>query len=73
MYCGGVEENLGHPTAPTMKVNADEPVEYYGRSSIVLLDNKEHLTTAQRRRKAQNRAAYVSGSPGSHLVESLLY
>lgn len=59
MYRNGVEVDYGHPIAPAVEFNVDELLEYQRRRSSATSEEKEPLTPAQRRRKAQNRAAYV--------------
>ncbi|THY48609.1 hypothetical protein D6C99_05408, partial [Aureobasidium pullulans] len=63
IYRSGVEGDYGQPTSPTVEFNVDELLEYQRRRSSATSEEKEPLTPAQRRRKAQNRAAYVSRSP----------
>ncbi|KAL2034349.1 hypothetical protein VTO58DRAFT_105063 [Aureobasidium pullulans] len=56
-YRSGVEGDYGQPTSPTVEFNVDELLEYQRRRSSATSEEKEPLTPAQRRRKAQNRAA----------------
>jgi hypothetical protein len=60
LYRNGVELDYSQPTSPTVEFNVDELLEYQRRRSSATSEEKEPLTPAQRRRKAQNRAAYVS-------------
>lgn len=60
MYWKGVGVDDGQPTSPTVELNVDELLEYRRRRSHATSEVKEPLTPAQRRRKTQNRAAYVS-------------
>ena len=60
MYRNGVEVDYGQSTSPVVEFNVDELLEYQRRRSSATSEEKEPLTPAQRRRKAQNRAAYVS-------------
>jgi len=69
MYRHGAEADYGHPTSPAVEFNVDELLEYQRRRSSATSEEKEPLTPAQRRRKAQNRAAYVSRL--SNLVKRL--
>lgn len=57
MYRNGVEVDYGPPTSPAVEFNVDELLEYQRRRSSATSEEKESLTPAQRRRKAQNRAA----------------
>ncbi|KAI4742274.1 hypothetical protein E4T50_07335 [Aureobasidium sp. EXF-12298] len=57
MYRNGVEVDYGQPTSPAVEFNVDELLEYQRRRSSATSEEKEPLTPAQRRRKAQNRAA----------------
>jgi hypothetical protein len=59
MYRNDVEIDYVQSAPPTVEFNVDELLEYRIRQSIATSDEKEPLTPAQRRRKAQNRAAYV--------------
>lgn len=59
MYRNGVEVDYGQPIPPAVELNVDELLEYQRRRSSATSEEKEPLTPAQRRRKAQNRAAYV--------------
>jgi hypothetical protein len=59
LYQNDVEIYCGQPTSPTVEFNVDELLEYQRRRSSATCEEKEPLTPAQRRRKAQNRAAYV--------------
>lgn len=59
MYRNGVEVDYGQSVPPTVEFNVDELLEYQRRRSSATSEEKESLTPAQRRRKAQNRAAYV--------------
>ncbi|KAI4801293.1 hypothetical protein E4T44_11626 [Aureobasidium sp. EXF-8845] len=52
-----VEIDYRQPTSPTVEFNVDELLEYQRRRSSATSEEKEPLTPAQRRRKAQNRAA----------------
>jgi hypothetical protein len=63
MYRNGVEADYGQSTSPAVEFNVDELLEYQRRRSSATSEEKEPLTPAQRRRKAQNRAAYVSRLP----------
>ncbi|KAK6008336.1 hypothetical protein QM012_000239 [Aureobasidium pullulans] len=57
MYRNGIEVDYGQPVPPTVEFNVDELLEYQRRRSSATSEEKEPLTPAQRRRKAQNRAA----------------
>ncbi|KAI4831314.1 hypothetical protein E4T45_10223 [Aureobasidium sp. EXF-8846] len=57
MYRNDVEIDYGQPTTPTVGLNVDELLEYQRRRTCITSEEKEPLTPAQRRRKAQNRAA----------------
>ncbi|KAI5208472.1 hypothetical protein E4T39_01236 [Aureobasidium subglaciale] len=57
LYRDGVEVDYGQPTSPMVEFNVDELLEYQRRRSSATSEEKELLTPAQRRRKAQNRAA----------------
>ncbi|KAG9682233.1 hypothetical protein KCU95_g6051, partial [Aureobasidium melanogenum] len=57
MYRDGVEVDYGQSVPPTVEFNVDELLEYQRRRSSATSEEKESLTPAQRRRKAQNRAA----------------
>ncbi|KAI5249243.1 hypothetical protein E4T43_00713 [Aureobasidium subglaciale] len=57
LYRDGVEIDYGQPTTPMVEFNVDELLEYQRRRSSATSEEKEPLTPAQRRRKAQNRAA----------------
>ncbi|KAI4842073.1 hypothetical protein E4T45_09214, partial [Aureobasidium sp. EXF-8846] len=57
LYRNGAEVDYGQPTSPTVEFNVDELLEYQRRRSSATSEEKEPLTPAQRRRKAQNRAA----------------
>jgi hypothetical protein len=59
MYRKDVEIGYVQSAPPIVGFNVDELLEYQRRQSIAISDEKEPLTPAQRRRKAQNRAAYV--------------
>jgi len=59
LYRNGAEIEYGQSTSPTVEFNVDELLEYQRRRSSATSEEKEPLTPAQRRRKAQNRAAYV--------------
>lgn len=63
IYRNGVEVDYGQPTSPAVEFNVDELLEYQRRRSSATSEEKEPLTPAQRRRKAQNRAAYVFRLP----------
>lgn len=63
MCLNGIEIGCGQPQIPTVELNMDGLLEYQERRQCVTSKKKEPLTPAQRRRKAQNRIAYVSGSP----------
>ncbi|KAI4718441.1 hypothetical protein E4T48_05294 [Aureobasidium sp. EXF-10727] len=56
IYRNGIEAEYGQPTSP-IEFNVDELLEYQRRRSSATSEEKEPLTPAQRRRKAQNRAA----------------
>jgi len=60
MYRNGVEVDSRQSTSLAVEFNVDELLEYQRRRSSATSEEKEPLTPAQRRRKAQNRAAYVS-------------
>lgn len=60
IYRNGVEVDYRQHMPPTVEFNVDELLEYQRRRSSATSEEKEPLTPAQRRRKAQNRAAYVS-------------
>ncbi|KAG9875125.1 hypothetical protein KCU94_g22897, partial [Aureobasidium melanogenum] len=57
IYRNGVEVDYGQHMPPTVEFNVDELLEYQRRRSSATSEEKEPLTPAQRRRKAQNRAA----------------
>jgi hypothetical protein len=59
MYRNDVEIDYVQSAPPTVGFNVDELLEYQIQQSIATSDEKEPWTPAQRRRKAQNRAAYV--------------
>jgi hypothetical protein len=59
MHRNDVEIDYGQPTSPTADFNVDELLVHQRRRSSATSKEKEPLTPAQRRRKAQNRAAYV--------------
>jgi hypothetical protein len=65
MYLSGIEVGCGQPKSPAIELNIDGLLEYQElrRCATGEEKEKESLTPAQRRRKAQNRTAYVSGSP----------
>ena len=70
VYANGSEAEHGQCLSPTVEVNVEELLEYQRRRSSASGEEKEPLTPAQRRRKAQNRAAYVSEL--SHKLSCLL-
>jgi hypothetical protein len=63
MYSNDIEVGCGQPKSPTTELNIDGLLEYQEQRRCATGEEKESLTPAQRRRKAQNRTAYVSGSP----------
>jgi hypothetical protein len=63
MYLSGVEVGCGQPKSPAIELNIDGLLEYQEQRRSATGKEKESLTPAQRRRKAQNRTAYVSASP----------
>lgn len=60
MYRNAVEIDYGQSTSPTVEFNVDEILGYQRQHSSATSEVREPLTPAQRRRKTQNRAAYVS-------------
>jgi hypothetical protein len=62
-YTNGIEVGCGQTGSPRADFNSDSLDEYQEWRQRATSEKKELLTLAQRRRKAQNRAAYVSGSP----------
>jgi hypothetical protein len=65
MYSNDIEVGCAQPKSPIIELNIDGPLEYQEQRRCATGEEKEKesLTPAQRRRKAQNRTAYVSGSP----------
>lgn len=71
VYANEGDADYGQSLSPTVEFNVDELLEYQRRRSSASTEEKEPLTPAQRRRKAQNRAAYVKHSC-DNMVHSLL-
>ena len=71
VYANEGDGDYGQSLSPTVEFNVDELLEYQRRRSSASTEEKEPLTPAQRRRKAQNRAAYVKHSC-DNMVHSLL-
>jgi hypothetical protein len=63
VHSNGIEMGHGQPESPTIELNIEGLLEYQEQRRCATGEEKESLTPAQRRRKAQNRTAYVSGSP----------
>jgi hypothetical protein len=63
MYTNGIEVGCGQTGSPRADFNSNGLDEYQEWRQSATSEKKELLTPAQRRRKAQNRAAYVFGSP----------
>jgi hypothetical protein len=59
IYGNGIEVDYGQAGSLPVEFNVEELLEYQRRRSSATSEEKEPLTPAQRRRKAQNRAAYV--------------
>lgn len=70
VYSNGAEVDYVQPSSPLVELNVDELLEYQRRRSSATSEEKEPLTPAQRRRKAQNRAAYVSKPQGPTLQKA---
>jgi hypothetical protein len=63
MYLNGIEVCCGQPEFSTIELSIDGLLEYQEQRQRATGEQKEPSTPAQRRRKAQNRTAYVSQSP----------
>jgi hypothetical protein len=65
MYSNDIEVDCGQPKPLAIELNVDGLLVYQElrRCATGEEKEKEPLTPAQRRRKAQNRTAYVSRSP----------
>jgi hypothetical protein len=61
MFRDRIDADHGQPTLPRVEFNIDALLEYERQRSSVTYRENDPLTPAQRRRKAQNRAAYVAG------------
>lgn len=61
MFHDRIDADHGQTTFPRIEFNVDALLEYERQRSSVTYGEKEPLTPAQRRRKSQNRAAYVAG------------
>jgi hypothetical protein len=59
IYRCGVEIDYRQPTSSTVEFDVDEFLEYRRGCSSATFEKQEPLTLIQRRRQAQNRAAYV--------------
>jgi len=63
MYLKITDTAHGQPTSLRIKRNIDDLHEHQERHQCMTTEENERLTPAQRRRKAQNRNAYVTEIP----------
>jgi hypothetical protein len=73
MYSNDIEVGCAQPKSLAIELNIDGLLEYQEQRRCATSEEKESLTPAQRRRKAQNRTAYVSGSPIYQMTPVLIH